>query len=224
MSSYSFDVRTGYNAKGFDDYLAGVEGDVSFWPMLDIWGTTLGWDRIRVRSLHPADLEGGDLVADCLSALGLAGAPGPHAGRANVSPSWWVVEMLRLVACGGSESGWSQGSLAVAEELHCLTDRAAENAGLRCPAGRYLSCAQAARLSALYNRDLALLAERTGTRLQADRGVCPEERRFVPAAEHLPENVLRLIRELALRAENARLHPEAAAFVGSEVFRRLVAG
>lgn len=223
VSSYNFDVRTGHNARGFDDYFAGIEDSVSFWPTLAIWGRILGWEKIRVRSLHPADLQGGDLVADCMAALGLDDAPRAGGERANVSPDWWVVEMLRLVAQSGSAAGWTHASLAVAEELHRLTECSAERAGLRCPPARYLSRAQATRMAALYNRDLALLAENSGTRLQPDRDVCPEERGFVPAAEHVPARMIRLIGELATEPENARVHPEAAAFVRSAVFQRLLA-
>ncbi len=212
VSAYNFDVRTGYNAADFDAYLEGVEAGVSFWPMLEIWGRALGWENIRVRSLHPADLQGGELVADCLSALGLAGAPAASVARVNVSPGWWVVEMLRLVAQGGAGAGWTQTGLAVAEELHRLTERAAEQAGLCCPPAQYLSRAQSVRLAALYERDLALLAAHTGCRLQPGP-VCVQERPFLPAVRHVPDRVVRMVCAMALEGENARVHPEAAAFV-----------
>ncbi len=221
LSSYSFDVRTGCNAGDIDTYLSGISSGISFWPMLDIWGETLGWDRIRVRSLHPADLKNGDLLSDCLAAVGLHPAPEPLTERANVSPSWWVIEMLRLVTQPGPAMGWTQAGRAVAEELHRLTDLAAARAGLPCPPARYLSASQTQSLATLYNRDLARLAEKTGTHLQLDRPDRSGERFFVPSARHLPQPLIHMIRALATEAENARLHPEAAAFVLSDSFQQL---
>ena len=223
LSSYNFEVRTGFNCDDFDDYLARVEAAVGFWPNLEVWGEALGWDKVRVRSLHPADLVGGDLVGDCMAAMGLPGAPARAAGRANVSPSWWAVEVLRLVRGSGPARGWSHADLAVAQVLHHLTDVAVESSGLRCPAVQYTSRAQAERLGGRYNRDLAVLADKTGTRLQPDLVGSLGERDFVPSARHVPKRILRLIRELALAAETARLHPEAAAFVGLPGFRDLCA-
>ena len=223
LSSYSFDVRTGYNAADIDTYLSDPDRGISFWPMLEIWGEALGWDRIHVRSLHPADLKDGDLLADCLAALGLRAAPDTVAERANVSPSWWVVEMLRLVAQSGPATGWTHAGRAVAEELHRLTDLAAARAGLPCPSARYFSSAQTQSLATLYNHDLARVARKTGAQLQPDRSDRAGERPFVPSAKHLPQPLIRTIRTLAAEAENARLHPEAAAFVLSDSFQQVCA-
>ncbi len=224
LSSYNFAVRTGCNAKDIDAYLSDISRDVSFWPMLDIWGETLGWERIRVRSLQPADLKDGDLVADFLAALRLDPTPEPLAERANVSPSWWVIEMLRLVAQPGPATGWTQAGRAVAEELHRLTDLATVRAGLSCPPACYLSSAQTQSLRMLYNSDLARVANKTGMQLQLDRPGCSAERSFVPSAKEVPRSLLRTIRALATETENARLHPEAAAFVLSNSFQEVCDG
>ena len=224
LSSYNFAVRTGCNAKDIDAYLSDTSRDVSFWPMLDIWGEALGWERIRVRSLHPADLKDGDLVADFLAALRLDPTPEPLAERANVSPSWWVIEMLRLVAQPGPATGWTQAGRAVAEELHRLTDLATVRAGLSCPTACYLSSAQTQSLQMLYNSDLSRVANKTGTQLQLDQPDCSAERSFVPSAKEVPRSVLRTIRALATETENARLHPEAAAFVLSNSFQEVCDG
>ena len=221
LSSYNFDVRTGCNAESIDTYLLRSDPGISFWPMLDIWGETLGWDRVHVRSLHPGDLKDGDLLVDCLAALGLQAAPEPPAERANVSPSWWVIEMLRLVAQPGPATGWTREGRAVAEEIHRLTDLAAARAGLLCPPTTYFSSAQMHSLATLYNRDLARVAGKTGTQLHLDRPDRSAERLFVPSARHLPQLLIHTIRALATENENARLHPEAAAFVLSDKFQQI---
>ncbi len=220
VSSYNFEVRTGHNGDGFDDYLARIKDTVSFWPNLEVWGQELGWGKIRVRSLHPADLHGHDLVSDCLAGLGLSGAP-PAPERANVSPSWWAIEVLRMIQQHGPAHGWSTADLAVAHILHHLTDQAAERASLHCPAIQYLTRAQASSLAALYNHDLAALAARTSTHLQPDHPGDLGERPFLPGVEHIPKDIMRSIREGAVEAESARLHPEAAAFVASPFFRSI---
>jgi hypothetical protein len=213
LSSYNFDVRTGHNSRDIDAYLAVTAPRISIFPMLDIWGQTLGWDKIRVRSLHPADLAGGGLLADALTALGLDAAPPGASLQANRSPAWWVIELLRLVARDGQAQGWTRSQFAIAAPLHELTDVAVRASQAPCPPTPYLTSAASHALTAQYNADLAKLHARTGIRLQPDAPPAQPERPFLPRAAAVPRHILDRVTALALAADTARVHPELAVFV-----------
>jgi hypothetical protein len=221
-SSYGFDVRIGYNALDFDAYLAHIAPQLRFWPNLQIWADAVGWERIRVRSTHPADLDGGALIQDSLAAMGLAPPEGLPVDRSNAMPNWIAVELLRLAAARHADAGWSFTGRAVAEALHELAELAIADLGEGPHAG-YLSPAQSLNLAALYNADLARLAQHTGVTLHRDDAGPAPERLFLPAARDIPEPILRHIAAQAGSAEYARVHPEAAAFVASDDFTRLLA-
>jgi len=222
-SSYGFDVRIGYNARDFDAYLGHIGPAISFWPNLRIWGDTLGWDRLRVRSTASRDLQGGTLALDCLAAMGVPPPAAPPPDPSNTMPNWIAIELLRLAAAGHADAGWTYTGRAIAEALHELADEALVAAGNDMPPAHYLTPAQSRDLAALYNRDLADLARHSGTRLQPDDAGDPPERPFLPAAGYIPPIILRRIAERASSAEYARLHPEAAAFVASSAFTGLLA-
>jgi hypothetical protein len=221
ISSYSFDVRRGHNALDFDSYLKRIWSSISFWPMLEIWGQTLGWHRVRVRSLATADLAGGDLVCDFRSAIGLPPTPPCGISRANSSPGWIAIELLRMIAQSGPATGWSPATLPIAQILHHLAGESMAALGVPQAQGNYLSGAQSDELAALYNNDLVRLAACTGIHLQADASVQARTRQFLPSVDRIPKNILRMIRERALAPAFAVVHPQAAAFVSSDAFIRL---
>src|SRR5579859_7868096 len=70
-SAYADAVKNGENSRDFDRYLDWMAPRISAGPYLEGWGEAFGWDRVRIRSLDPGDLAGGDLIGDCLTALGL---------------------------------------------------------------------------------------------------------------------------------------------------------
>jgi hypothetical protein len=216
LSSYKFDVRTGISGADFDRYLAALTPRLSFWPMLEVWGETLGWDRVRVRSLDAGQLVGGDLVQDCCSTLGMAPPSAPRA-PVNAGPDWTATELLRLAIEEDRPFGWDRHGQAVAEALHDLHDSAVAALG-HAPAAEYATPEQAQWLAALYNGDLAALAARSGTRLPADEVRDLRPRPFLPAAARIPTQLLLHIRELGLAPGFAQLHPEAAAFLRSGRF------
>jgi hypothetical protein len=220
-SSYGFDVRIGYNALDFDAYLKRIAASLSFWPNLQIWAEAVGWERIRVRSTDPGDLQGGTLVLDCLAAMGLQAPADEQPDRSNAMPNWMVVELLRLAASQHADGGWSFAGRAIAEALHELAEAAVAETAENAPAS-YLTSAQGLDLAAHYNRDLDLLAQHTGTRLQPDNAGHALERVFLPAARDIPQAVLRHIAAHASSADYARLHPEAAGFVASSAFTDLL--
>lgn len=224
LSSYSFDVRTGFNGLDFDRYFENIRPLVSFWPMLEAWGETIGWQNVRVRSLHPSDLQGGDLISDSSAALGVTLPARERDDRANASPSWIVIELLRMIADRAPAGGWSRDGLAIAEALHGYADMAIEAGGNVPGKAAYLTPGQADWLTDLYNRDLESLAERTGVSLWPGDPARRGERTLPPSAAHVPKNIIRWILRHALETDAALLHPEAAAFIGTAEFRRLAEG
>jgi hypothetical protein len=223
LSSYNFDVRTGFNKRDFDSYLQNIQPTISFWPMLEVWGEAIGWQNVRVRSLHPRDLQGRDLIGDSDAALGVTLPPSNLDDRVNTSPSWMVIELLRTIVDREPSGGWNRTGLAVAEALHGYTDAAIEACGATASRVTYLTPRQARGLQDLYNRDLAAIAARTGLPLQPDDIEQPPDRAFLPTAAEVPKNVMRTILEQALETDAARLHPEAATFVATALFGELCA-
>jgi hypothetical protein len=221
VSSYNFDVRAGLNSADFDAYLDGLSASVSVRPVLEIWGEALGWDRVRVRSLAPADLQGGNIATDALDALGLTAFWPAPAVRANMSPCWWVIEMLRLIAGGQPGGGWSTERLAIAEHLHLLIEQYAARAGVVCPPAHYLTRARSLDLANLYAEDLNWLKDKTGLQLQPEAFSLATDRAFLPSARHIPHMILRGVAAQAMADDDARLHPEAAAFVRSARYAAL---
>ena len=219
VSSYCFDVRMGANGRDFDCYLEWMRPTISCWPTLEIWGQMVGWDRLHVRSLHPSDLQGGDLLCDCLTAIGLP--PVLSASRANVSPCWVVIELLRMVVGRDAAAGWSRTQLAVAEAMHEIADLAISACGVPDASECYLTRAQAAALATQYNHDLAKLAAMTGVSLHKDDQEHVPERRHLPSAAWIPPSVLHNIELRALEPGYAKMHPEIADFVSSPQFGEL---
>ncbi|MEI9987955.1 MAG: hypothetical protein WDN69_35555 [Aliidongia sp.] len=103
-SAYADAVKHGESSRDFDNYLDWLRPRISAWPYLEGWGEAFGWDRVRVRSIDPRDLEGGDLIGDCLSALGLDPAPAVAAGRSNRAPDFGRWSRC----CGPSSSGMTR--------------------------------------------------------------------------------------------------------------------
>jgi hypothetical protein len=221
LSSYNFDVRTGYNGRDFDRYLEDLRPLISFWPMLEIWGEIIGWDNIRVRSLSRGDLLNGDLIADGNAAIAVSLPPGGSAARDNASPSWMVIEMLRTIVGRDIADGWQGTDLAIAHKLHDYTDEAIAAGGAFSERVNYFTRHQALGLADLCNRDLAALAEHTGLSLQSDDAGAAAERPFLPSADRVPKDVLCEIVRLASDPAAVEHHPAVAAFVQTPRFRAL---
>lgn len=102
-SRYTQATKYGHNVRDIDAYFEHRQGvrRLKFAPLLKKWADALGPERIRVRSLDRSVLQGGDLVADFLSALGLGAEgfiPPPESeAKLNRAPGWKTVELLRAV-------------------------------------------------------------------------------------------------------------------------------
>jgi hypothetical protein len=221
-SSYGFDVRSGLSGRDFDAYLEHLRPKISFWPFVEIWGRLLGWNRVRVRSTDPLDLVGGDLIDDCLAAMGLSAPAGGHRVRSNITPNWMAIELLRLVVGRDEAAGWDFAGQAVAEALHEIAEEAFEECGVAGRAAEYFTHQQAQALADLYNADLDALRAHTGADLRPDDATAAPERPFLPTAAHVPQAVLRHIAARARTLRFAQLHPEAAAFIASPDFATLL--
>jgi hypothetical protein len=207
-SAYAEEVRKGQNSRDFDRYFEWLRPRISAWPYLAGWGEALGWDRVRVRSIDPGDLVGGDLIGDCLSALDLdpALARGPY--RSNRAPDWPVLEMLRALIKTDNETGWDDAGHREALPLQALLEECLT--GTKPPPAEYLTAGQARWLADLYNRDLDRLAEQTGVALQPERQ-SGRDRSELPDFARIPAGLLREWAARAAAPDFHRTHPEAAA-------------
>ena len=213
VSSYNFDVRSGFSGCDFDRYLEAIASRVSFLPQLNMWGDAFGWENIRVRSTHAADLQGGDLVSDFLAAMGRGVAPDRQVKRLNTSSSWMAVEMMRAVLGRDQATGWDSTRHALGQVLHYHTTEALKDCGDAFADAVYLPRRQAQELSDLYNRDLDFLTARTGVHLQRDDAQDAPMRAFLPSADRVPKNIVRMVRERTLD------HPHAAELLNQAAFR-----
>jgi len=197
QSCYGNALRDGTNGSDFDIYLERLAPQVSVWPALRQWGEGLGWDRVRVRSIDPLDLQNGDLVADCLAAMGVP-APAHHAvPPSNANPNWMVLELLRLASGGVDRTEWESAWLERADIIMTLAAESLAACGVALPPARYLTPAQASWLTDLYNRDIGAIAAHTGAALRPDGGAHATARPFLPSASHIPAA---LLHDLAARA------------------------
>jgi hypothetical protein len=215
-STYVDAVKGGRTRQDFDAYLDNFRSHISAWPYLEGWGQALGWDRLRIRSLHPRDLVGGNLIDDCMSALGFDRTLVSGAARANQSPHWTVVEMLRALVETDNEAGWSAAALRIVEPLRGLMEDCLTRHPV--PATDYLTTTQARGLADLYNCDIARLAERIGTVLQPEVP-SERERAMLPRFDCIPAPLLRDWAERATAPAFGAAYPDAA-----EAAARLSAG
>lgn len=103
-SRYSQQAKSGSFINDFDafysKFMEGAEDGFRFFPQLNRWAKVFGWEKIRVRSLDPQSLEGGNLLHDFIAALGRQWpqiepiAENSLTSR-NVSPGWKCVELTR---------------------------------------------------------------------------------------------------------------------------------
>jgi hypothetical protein len=197
QSCYGNALRDGTNGSDFDTYLERLAPSVSVWPALRQWGEGIGWDRVRVRSIDPLDLQNGGLVADCLAAIGVPAPAQPVVPHSNANPNWIVLELLRLASGGVDRTAWEDAWLHRADIVMALAAESIAACGLAIPPAHYLTPAQSGWLRDLYNRDIDAIAAHTGARLQPDAAAEAGPRPFLPSAAHIPAA---LLRDLAGRA------------------------
>ena len=228
VSSYGFDVRIGRTGADFDRYLAMLWPKISVWPVLATWGEAIGWDRMRVRSLDPRDLVGGDLRRDGDAAIGVNLPISGPAPRDNASTSWVTVELMRTLV--GADVGEDDRHpyltigdiLETGDVIDHYVVAGMEALGERPGAGAYLTRDQSQALAQLYNRDLDRLEAATGVRLQRDEAPAAPDRGDPPAVAHVSARLLRFIRDCASDPQSA--HPRLVSLAQTHRFRNLVYG
>jgi len=192
-STYAQEIHMGINARDFDAYMEMFHDRISGWPAIEGWGEGVGWPNMHIRAVDPRCLTGGNLLIDCLTALGVE----PDFGRAafalhsNASPHWMVLEMVRSLIESSNDIGWDDPFfLANVYPLKRVMQQcvnASPNGSMRV---QYQTAAQLRFLAELYNRDLALLADRTGTVLPAASLDNIQERPFLPSIRQVPADIM----------------------------------
>jgi hypothetical protein len=196
VSRYRQVTRRGASLLSFDQVFATGRLTVPSEPVLAGWAGVFGTDAVRIRSLDPACLDGGDLLADF---GGLIGARLAATGPQNVSPGWRAVECLRAFAIGLEDPGF------VGRHLRQAVEAAAEATSLNEP-GLYLSADQIASLEDAEGRDRSGL-----TALGLDAALAParpiQPRAFQPTPEAIERDKLAML----LRETRRRLDGRYAA-------------
>ena len=201
VSDYVFNVLIGEQAADFDAYLDDLGDRVRFWPALKTWGDAIGWDRVRVRSLHPDDLAGSDLAVDGMAAIGLAPFTHHPAPRDNASPAWISTELIRFLLNDPLEKRASERHklneiLRAGELIDYQVRVAVSKAELHLDRGSYLTRTQSVNLTDLYNSDLDILAAHTGRKLRPDEGDAAKQRGGrSPTVRDIPRSLLLSLRD-----------------------------
>jgi hypothetical protein len=208
QSFYAQKTKKGKNALDFDAFFAREVQRLSALPALQRWAEALGWENVRVRPLETGSLRGGTLMSDFLDALEIEPAEDllPSFDDQNVSPPWPMLELRRLLAqlrrddTPGSHD-WAAEHIVARNFAKCL------EAGPPPPPVQYLTQAQFGAAASLYNRDLAVLGAKTGTRF-APSALHVAERPFCPTFDRIPAELRRqLVRRLGRRIASARWLP-----------------
>lgn len=161
VSRYAQMTKRARNLEPFDDFLARREDSDQLLvaPLLGRWAEVFGAEAIRVRSLDPEVLAGGDLITDLLGALGLEDDETyVRPGRQNISPGWRALETIRslnrdILGAGDADD---RALRFVRKAMPRALARAEQRLGLY-ERGAYLSSDQAQRLVDRYNADIAAL-------------------------------------------------------------------
>jgi hypothetical protein len=179
---YAQRTKRATNCLDFDAYFKSLRKNVTVLPRIERWAAVFGWQAIRVRTLDPAVLVGGDLVSDVLHALSVAGAA-PEVPSLNTQPHWITLEVQRAlaVAAAGSPAGKIDLSTAKATRQFfeaCVADVQPRRAN-------YLTSQQWRELAVRYKQDMAAVGERTGARFPVSLED-PGERPFLPNLQAVP--------------------------------------
>lgn len=218
-SKYAQRTKAGGNTGDFDAFFARrhAPGVLRAEASFAAWASVLGWPAIRVRSLVPAGLEGGDLLTDALAAIGCpAGLATAVAAEANASPPWQVVEAIRALVAAAQTDGpvdWSaarpgerpRGAGARFAPLVTALTAALAAAADPGPAARYPTRTETQVLAREFAAEIDRLnAVVAGPPLPRPAAEEPPERPFLPEIGAVPPETRRLLAERAASAEVLR--------------------
>lgn len=185
QSMYAQRTKRATSPLDFDAYFKSIRANVTILPRVERWASAFGWDAMRIRTLDPAVLTGGNLISDVLDALSITGTP-PSVQSLNVSPHWIALELQRALAVAAAASPIGK--------IDSKTARATRNLFEACAAGAqpsrvdYLTNEQWRELALLYMRDIAKVGERIGTWFPISLKE-PEARQFRPSFGNIPRPV-----------------------------------
>jgi hypothetical protein len=212
-SLYAQKTKRGENADDMDAFIRkrAIRQKVSILAGLRPWVEVFGAGNLRLRSLNPGNLVGGDLVEDLLAAIGVTEKMPPFR-RANESPPWTFLEMARNIngRMPDAEAGtrdmfrfWlkrlaEQGAVALAAS------------GLRPGRVAYLSQADWIALRDAYNADvLAINDMLPGHQLPLMIAPPPPERGPAPSLRAIPPEILAVYLEAYTSGKLVRSMPPA---------------
>lgn len=193
-SLYAQKTKRGENADDMDGFIAkrSLGRRVSMLAGLQPWVEVFGAGNIRLRSLNPANLEGGDLIEDLLSAVGVREKMPPFQ-RANESPPWTFLELARSI-----NGRMPDTQPATQDRFRVWLKRLADYGatalaakGQRPGRVRYLSQADWVTLRDTYNEDvLAINAMLPGHQVPLLVAPPPPERGPAPSLRAVPPEIL----------------------------------
>lgn len=136
MSMYNQQAKSGRTVLDFDDFVAvsRAQGRMDVAGKAALWMRHFGRENLRLRSVVPADLVGGDLIADMCAAIGLPDdfvtrTPPESRSVANASVRWEAAELVRAFTRRTIPllAGWSAEERAAAGAIRrvMLTDATA---------------------------------------------------------------------------------------------------
>jgi hypothetical protein len=224
VSIYAHGVKNGFRTTDFDQ---AFENQFSMkrtyiGETLKAWADAFGAENVRVRSLSPDCLAGGELMADVFEVLDLGADAEARlglkaAGSHNVSPGWKALEVLRAVYADLGPGRPDPETTAEGRTARGALLRRALQAEARlglAGKGRYLTEEQMRRLVELEQNDIASIqAAGIDCRLApiSVDGFTPRE--FLPDYGHVPaREAAALLREmLAAVVRDYVLRPGRAA-------------
>ena len=204
QSAYAEMTRKGKSRIDIDAFLDRQLPLVSALPNLRCWADCFGWENMHVRSLDPADLHRGNLLADFAHAIG-ADAPDAVAPQ-NSSPHWLELELIRALTEKESEEEWGG---AAREEVMPLAEIMRE-AAAAVPQTPYLTLGQRDALTRLFNEDVAAIRRESGIVLSPAPAASGPERSFVPSLDHIPAAAADRFFAMAAAPQFAERFPAAA--------------
>lgn len=212
-SLYAQKTKRGENTDDMDDFIRNrsITRKVSMLAGLRPWVEVFGAENLRLRSLNPANLVGGDLVEDLLAAVGVAEKMPPFR-RANESPAWPFLELARSINTRmPDQQTATQHMFRV--WLKRLADRGAAAlaaSGLRPGRAAYLSQPDWIALRDAYNADVLGINDLLpGHQVPLMVAPPPPERGPAPSLRTIPPEILAVYMEDYTRGKLVRSMPPA---------------
>jgi hypothetical protein len=221
VSIYAQSTKRGQGSLDFDAF---VEREFKLErtytaPKLKGWADAFGAENVRIRSVHPACLSGGEVISDFLAAIGLGADARERLGLVggglqNVSPGWRTLEILRELNAGAEwldeeTSGTYDPRSPAGTLLRAALDAEAKLGWSE--RGLYLDQAQIERAVRIDREDVAAveaLAVDACLEPAAPDAIAP--RTFLPEISRIPsEEVTAFYREMVIAtARQAMLRPQ----------------